>query len=211
MPATAHTPKSLDALAEDMQPQLGLRERKKLKTRIAIRRATYELIAAQGYEATTVEQIAEAAEVSPSTVFRYFPTKEDIVLTDEFDPVMIAELRARPAHEPVLESLRHVVLLGLRLALEHDPEEIIQRTRLLVEVPVLRARMMQSISVTSGMLCEVLAERSGRAAADLEVRAYSMAVLGALHETTVYWAEHEHRDDLVDLVNRALDTVRDGI
>ncbi|MBD0745352.1 TetR/AcrR family transcriptional regulator [Streptomyces sp. CBMA152] len=211
MPATARTPKSLDSLAEDLQPQLGLRERKKLKTRIAIRRATYELIASQGYEATTVEQIAEAAEVSPSTVFRYFPTKEDIVLTDEFDPLMVAELRARPADEPVLESLRHVVLMGVRLALEHDPEEMYQRTRLLVEVPVLRARMMQSISVTCGMVCEVLAERTGRGAADLEVRVYSMAVLGALHETTVYWAEHDHEDDLVDLVNRALDTVRDGM
>lgn len=93
MSATPRT-RSLDSLAEDMQPQLGLRERKKLKTRVAIRRATYRLIAEQGYDATTVEQIAEAAEVSPSTVFRYFPTKEDIVLTDEFDPVIVAALRA---------------------------------------------------------------------------------------------------------------------
>lgn len=90
----------VDSVAESLQPQLSLRERKKIKTRTAIRRATYRLIAEQGYEATTVEQIAEAAEVSPSTVFRYFPTKEDIVLTDEFDPIMLRELRSRPAGEP---------------------------------------------------------------------------------------------------------------
>lgn len=81
------------------QPQPGLRERKKLKTRTAIRGAAFRLIAKQGYEATTVEQIAEASEVSPSTVFRYFPTKEDIVLTDEYDPVMASVLRSRPAGE----------------------------------------------------------------------------------------------------------------
>src|SRR5690606_7272503 len=68
--------------------QLGLRERKKIKTRMAIREATYDLIKEQGYDGTTVEQIAERAEVSPSTVFRYFPTKEDIVLTDEYDPLV---------------------------------------------------------------------------------------------------------------------------
>src|SRR5690606_14406568 len=61
----------------------GLRERKKIKTRRAIRAAMYALVEEQGYEATTVEQIAERADVSPSTVFRYFPTKEDILLTDE--------------------------------------------------------------------------------------------------------------------------------
>ncbi|MFD9488781.1 TetR/AcrR family transcriptional regulator [Streptomyces sp. NPDC059991] len=203
--------RSLDSLAEDMQPQLGLRERKKLKTRVAIRRATYRLITEQGYDATTVEQIAEAAEVSPSTVFRYFPTKEDIVLTDEYDPIMVGELRARPADEPPLESLRHVIDKATRLALEHDREETIQRTTLLVRVPALRARMMQSMAVTSRQLCEVLAQRTGRGEGELEVRVYSMAVLGALYETTVYWAERDHEDDLVELVGRALDVVRDGL
>ncbi|GAA0580090.1 TetR/AcrR family transcriptional regulator [Streptomyces crystallinus] len=210
MPAT-HRTRSLDSLAEDMQPQLGLRERKKLKTRVAIRRATYRLIAEQGYEATTVEQIAEAAEVSPSTVFRYFPTKEDIVLTDEYDPIMVAELRARPADEPVLDSLRHVVAKATRLALEHEPDEMIQRTTLLVQVPALRARMMQSMALTSRLLCTVLAERTGRTENDLEVRVFSMSVLGALYETTVYWAERDHEDELVDLLERALHTVQNGL
>ncbi|MFE7396637.1 TetR/AcrR family transcriptional regulator, partial [Streptomyces sp. NPDC057557] len=113
MAATSRPP---SVSAPGTPPPLGLRERKKLKTRIAIRRATYRLISEQGYDATTIEQIAEAAEVSPSTVFRYFAAKEDIVLTDEYDPIMEAELRNRPADEPPLES-RRLINANARAAL----------------------------------------------------------------------------------------------
>ncbi|MFF4184724.1 TetR/AcrR family transcriptional regulator [Streptomyces sp. NPDC001691] len=199
------------SVVEGLQPQLSLRERKKIKTRTAIRRATYRLVAEQGYEATTVEQIAEAAEVSPSTVFRYFPTKEDIVLTDEFDPILLREMRARPPAEPPLESLRHVVTEAARLSLADDREETLLRTRLIAEVPALRARMMESMATTSRLLCEVLAERAGRNAVDLEVRVFAMAVLGALHEASVYWAERGHQDDLLDLIARTMTTLHRGL
>ncbi|TGB02522.1 TetR family transcriptional regulator [Streptomyces sp. MZ04] len=190
--------------------QLGLRERKKLKTRIAIREATYGLIREQGYEATTVEQIADAAEVSPSTVFRYFPTKEDIVLTDEYDPLLEDELRARPADEPIAESLRHVIRRAVGLGFAAEPEVSRLRTRLMIEVPAVRSRMLESMSVTGRMLCRVIAERTGRDADDLEVRVFSMGLIGALTEATAYWAEHDHRDDLGQLVDRTLDMLSYG-
>ncbi|MEU6663517.1 TetR family transcriptional regulator [Streptomyces sp. NPDC046821] len=204
MAASARTP------AAD-RPGMGLRERKKLKTRVAIREATYRLIAEQGYEATTVEQIAEAAEVSPSTVFRYFPTKEDIVITDEYDPLLEAELRARPAEESIVDSLRHVIGEALRLGTEDDPEVSRLRTTLQAEVPAVRSRMMESMSVTGQLLCRVIAERTGRDASDLEVRVYAMSLVGALMETTLYWAEHGHRDELSDLLDRTFDTFSHGL
>lgn len=201
------------ASTQTPEAKLGLRERKKLKTRLAIREATYRLIAEQGYDATTVEQIAEAAEVSPSTVFRYFPTKEDIVLTDEFDPVLERELRARPADESLIDSLRHVIDHSLQRALEsEDPEVTRLRTRLQVEVPAVRSRMMESMSVTGQMVCRVLADRTGRDAGDLEVRVYAMSVVGALMEATMYWAEQDDRGlDLRELSVRALDTLQNGL
>ncbi|WP_079129115.1 TetR/AcrR family transcriptional regulator [Streptomyces qaidamensis] len=193
--------------------QLSLRERKKIKTRTAIRDATYALIKEQGYEATTVEQIAERAEVSPSTVFRYFPTKEDIVLTDEYDPLVEDLLRARPQDEPVLESLRWSIRQGMTMALadtaDFEQDEVILRIRLMVEVPALRARMMESMSLTGRLVCRALAERSGRDEGELEVRVYAMGLMGALLEAMIYWVERDFRDDLPELVDRTLDTLKD--
>ncbi|MFD7711578.1 TetR/AcrR family transcriptional regulator [Streptomyces sp. NPDC059785] len=204
MPPTAHS--STPAA----QPPAGLRERKKTKTRTAIRAATYRLISEEGYEAATIDRIAEAAEVSPSTVFRYFPAKEDIVLTDEDDPVLEAELRARPVDEPWPDSLRYVLRRAVDLGAAEQPELSRLRARLMLEVPAVRSRITQSMSVTGRMLCRVVAERTGRDADGLEVRVLAMSLIGGLLETTAYWAEHGHRDDLGELVDRALDVMRRG-
>ncbi|MDG4860519.1 TetR family transcriptional regulator [Streptomyces sp. T-3] len=213
MAASAKTPAQTIAELVEAQPKPGLRERKKVATRVAIRRAAYRLIDEQGWEATTIEQIAAAAEVSPSTVFRYFPAKEDIVLTDEYDPIMMAVLRDRPASEPLLESIRFVMTGTLHAMLQREDEraELVQRTRLIVEVPAIRARMVGTISDTSKLLCGWLAERSGRAAGELEVRVFAAAVLGALREATMVWGEGGFEDDVVELVERTLDMFGRGL
>lgn len=206
MPASAPLP-SDDA----QQPRLGLRERKKLKTRVAIREATYRLITDQGYEATTVEQIAAAAEVSPSTVFRYFPTKEDIVLTDQFDPVMEEAIRARPADEPPMESLRAVLRQAVEAILADQPEELLQRSKLMLEIPAVRARMTETMAETSLLLSRAVADRTGRDEGDLDVRVFTASVMAALREVTIYWAEHDQKENLAVLVDRALDTLEGGL
>ncbi|CAM5490299.1 putative HTH-type transcriptional regulator TcmR [Streptomyces afghaniensis 772] len=193
------------------RPPLGLRERKKIKTRQAIRAATYALIEEQGYDATTVEQIADRAEVSPSTVFRYFPTKEDIVITDEWDPVILAELRARPEDESWADVLRHVMRTALDLSLAEEPEVTRLRSRLGVEVPAVRARMTESMAATGRLLREALAERSGLDPDSLELRVFAMSVMGGLLEVSHYWAETGHRDDVRELVDRALDVLEHGL
>src|SRR6201999_4460966 len=84
----------------------GLRERKKARTRAAIRQEALRLFREQGYHATTVEQIAAAAEVSPSTFFRYFPTKEDVVLQDDMEPLLIEALEQQPLEMGIVAAVR---------------------------------------------------------------------------------------------------------
>ncbi|WP_458245420.1 TetR/AcrR family transcriptional regulator [Streptomyces sp. MAI_2237] len=193
------------------RPPLGLRERKKIKTREAIRAATYALIGEQGYDATTIEQIAERAEVSPSTVFRYFPTKEDIVLTDEYDPLMLEELRARPADETWMDSVRYVMHRAMDVMTEEDPDVVRTRAHLSAQVPAVRARMIESMSETGRLLRRAIAERSGLPADSLEVRVCAMSLVGGLMEANMCWAENGFRDDLRDLVDRALDVLEHGL
>lgn len=192
-------------------PRPGLRERKKIKTREAIRTATYSLIEEQGYEATTVEQIAERAEVSPSTVFRYFPAKEDIVLADEYDQPLLAELTARPADEPWLDSVRYVMRRAIGLAMAEQPDVTLLRARLMLEVPAVRSRMTESLSETGRLLAEAIAVRTGLDADGLEVRVHTMSLMGGLLEVSKYWAERGHRDDFADLVDQALDVFEHGL
>ena len=193
------------------RPPLGLRERKKIKTRESIRAATYALIKEQGYDATTIEQIAERAEVSPSTVFRYFPTKEDIVLTDEYDQLMAEELRARPAGESWMESVRHVMHLAIEANDREDPEVARMRAHLAVQVPAVRSRMVESMSSTGHMLRDAVAERHGLDPDSLEVRVYAMSFIGGLMEASMYWAENGFEGELNDLVDRALDVLERGL
>src|SRR5581483_7155475 len=83
---------------------LGLRERKKQRTREALRAVALRLFERKGFEITTVEEIAAAARVSPRTVFRYFPTKHDLVFnrTDERLGLLLTAVRGRPPEEPPL-------------------------------------------------------------------------------------------------------------
>ncbi|WP_445025909.1 TetR/AcrR family transcriptional regulator [Streptomyces sp. SAS_270] len=205
MAATAHSSSTAAG------PQQGLRERKKMKTRIAIRDATYRLIQEQGYDATTIEQIAEAAEVSPSTVFRYFPTKEDIVLTDEYDPVIEQELTERPADEPWMDSLRYAMNKAVGVGVADEPDVTRLRTRLMVEVPAVRSRMMESMSVTGRMLCRIIGQRTGLDPDGLEVRVFAMSLIGGLMETSLYWAETGHQEDFAGLVDRTLTVLEHGL
>src|SRR6516164_11415484 len=88
------------------QARPGLRERKKARTRAAIREHALRLFREQGYDATTVEQIAAADDVSPSTFFRYFPTKEDVVLQDGMDTRTMEALARQPRDLPPIAAVR---------------------------------------------------------------------------------------------------------
>ncbi len=188
---------------------IGLRERKKLKTRESIQRTALRLFEKQGYDETTIEEIAAATEISPSTFFNYFPTKEDVVLFDAYDPMAIQMFRDLPKDEPLSVGLRKV-LEALSAAFEEDMQTILARGRLFLEVPELRARAWDEVERTQLLIAQVLAERTGRRADDFELRVIARIVTGALFEASLEWMRTKGRHGLVDLFNRALDVVESG-
>jgi AcrR family transcriptional regulator len=162
------------------EPRPGLRERKKARTRAAIQQEALRLFREQGYEATTIEQIAEAAEFSPSTFFRYFPTKEDVVMYDDLDPVVIAAFREQPASISPVQALRNAMK---QVFAEIPPDalrDMRERFELIMAVPELRSRMVDELIRNIEMIASLIAERVGRAPDDLGVRAFAGGFIGAI-------------------------------
>jgi AcrR family transcriptional regulator len=158
----------------------GLRERKKAKTRAAIQEEALRLFREHGYAATTVEQIAEAAEVSPSTFFRYFPTKEDVVLYDELDPVIIATFDAQPPDLDTITAFRRTISSVFVALPDVDREQQMERSQLILEVPELRMRMLDQLGGMIDLFASMIGRREHRDPADLTVRTLAGAILGAL-------------------------------
>jgi AcrR family transcriptional regulator len=191
--------------------QLPLRERKKLKTRRAIQEHALRLFTEQGYDATTVEQIAAAAEISPSTFFRYFPTKEDTVLTDEYDAVMGDLFRAQPPELSALDAMRGMFAQVLSRVYAQDRELSLTRVRLILSVPALRARTLDSMHDSSlGLFAEIIAERAGIEPDDLRVRMFTWAVMGAVQASIFTWAESDGTLELPKLIDEALEFLAAG-
>ncbi|WP_433717733.1 TetR family transcriptional regulator [Actinoplanes sp. CA-051413] len=160
-------------------PPAGLRERKKARTKAAIREHAMRLFHEQGYAATTVDQIAAAADVSPSTFFRYFPTKEDVVLTDDYDPLMVAALRAQPAELSPIEAIRRSVRELFAQLTDAQWQQERRRQQLIASVPELRMRTQQQYADSITLLAEVVAERAGLPSDDFASRVVAGAVMGA--------------------------------
>jgi AcrR family transcriptional regulator len=171
----------------------GLRERKKLATRLAIRDAAMRLFAEHGFVATTIDQIAEAANVSRATVFTYFPTKEEIVFGD--GAVAIDELGRRLRERPEGEATITVVRAWLgQLAGWLEPELIVQQ-RLAREVPTVGARRLQLHGEAERHIAEALEGELGPGqvlAAELAAAALT-AAFRVVEETAVARMQEEDR------------------
>jgi AcrR family transcriptional regulator len=192
------------------KPAQGLRERKKAKTRAAIQRHALRLFQEQGYEATTVEQIASAAEVSPSTFFRYFPTKEEVVLYDAFDPLLFAAFRAQPAELKPIQALRRALHEVYGRISPAELARQMERGRLVMTVPELRMRMLDQIAEAVQEMTRLVAERMGRRADELEVRAFAGALVGALMGP-LFTAPWDTPMDLLALMDASLAYLEAGL
>ena len=186
-------------------PTLGLRERKKIRTRETIRREAFRLIEADGYAATTVEQIAEAAEVSPSTFFRYFPTKESVLLADDMDPLIMDALAAQPPDLSPLQALRRAYQVTMDNMSEDQREFEDARQRLMFSIPELKAAMYDEYNRTITSIAEAIGARIGRDAEDFELQVFAGALAGAI------MAAYDPGPGGPDTIYRALDFIDAGM
>ncbi|RDI64338.1 acyl-CoA-like ligand-binding transcription factor [Nocardia pseudobrasiliensis] len=166
-------------MSADSKMPAGLRERKKERTRRTIRTEAMRLFKRQGYAETTVEQIAAAADISPSTFFRYFPSKEQVALTDDMDPIMLRAIEDQPLELSPLAAFRNAVTQTFA---QLDAEDVAfeqDRMQLIWREPELRGVIAQETERNLLMVSEIVARRVGREPDDLEVRAFAGALIGA--------------------------------
>lgn len=187
----------------------GLRELKKKRTREAIQDHALRLYREKGYANTTLEEVAAAAEVSPSTLFRYFPTKPDTVLFDRVDPVFLEKFLAEPAELSPLEAGRNA-LLAVLADTEQDMAVLeTTRMKLIATVPELRAAVAQKVETDLPQFIEAVARRTGREPADPRVRYWSGAVAGVA--VMAYLRAIENGEDIYAVVDEALEFLANGM
>jgi AcrR family transcriptional regulator len=192
----------MDVLA----PPLGLRERKKQQTREALSSLALRLFDERGFDEVTVDDIVSAADVSPRTFYRYFPSKEDLVLGDVGPAIeaMAAALRERPVDEPVIESIRRVVL-DLAADYEHDLDDKRQRAALIEATPALRHRWIERQAAIEEALAPVVAARLGiDDHTDVRPRLIAACAVAAIRVASDVWLANGATGSLIDSVDHAL-------
>jgi AcrR family transcriptional regulator len=193
----------------------GLRQRKKARTRAAIRQHALRLFREQGYGATTIEQIAAGAEVSPATFFRYFPTKEDVVLQDDFDLVTLEALEAQPLDVSPIAAFRGAAAAARAQMTDEDMERFAETTRLTLSVPEIRARAIDELIRTTDLITAVIAARIGRSADDFATRNMAGAIIGVILAATMPWQAVGNGgtdvDELFDRIDAGLAHLEAGL
>jgi len=184
----------------------GWRERKKVETRQRLQEQALRLFVERGYEATTVEQIAAAAGVSHMTFFRYFPTKEDAVLSDSYDPLLVAAIRHRPHTEDPVTRIHTAVREGLGAIYAEAREALLVRVRLSLRTPALRARLWENQFATRDLLAGALEDGEPTFA----TRILASVCLATLTTALEEWVATDGTAELPDLIDDAFRMLNEG-
>ncbi|MEY9853230.1 AcrR family transcriptional regulator [Leifsonia sp. EB41] len=187
---------------------MGLRERNAERTRDHVIDVALELFFSQGYEQTTMEQIAERADVGSTTLYRYFPTKDLLLLTQFAAFDWGQALRERPADEPLGRSL--ALILQSTLESTSSRPETGRLRALIDQVPVARARLWDIATQSRGGLESALADRTGRPADDVAVTMTARMMYQIYEVAFDQWWAGDHSASAVDGLNRLLGSLNQG-
>ena len=189
------------------EPQPDWRQRKKTATRDRIRAAALRLFREQGYDATTVEQIAAAADVSHMTFFRYFPAKEDVAVSDSYDPLIVGLLERTPADWPLARRIHAALADGLRQIYDADRDTLLTQNKLIVATPTLRERLWANQITTQQLILEALSVSGQRPS--FQERVTVAACLAAATTAILTWVENDGNPELPDLLDQAFGVLAD--
>jgi AcrR family transcriptional regulator len=182
----------------------GLRERKKLATRLALHQAALELVAERGLDRVSVDDIAARADVSPRTFFNYFPSKDDAVIgVDPEAPRRLAEaFAARAANESPIQAL-HAVLLARAADMADEPQLWPLRIQVIEAHPVLLARLMAGFAESERALSAAIAERVGMPAGALYPNLLAAVQSAVMRASLSRWRAGDFLVSLPDVVDEA--------
>lgn len=190
----------------------GLRERKKLERRTRLADVAVELFERNGFEKTTIEQIAAAADLAPRTFFSYFATKDDLVLADYTDRLrrILEELDRRPAAEPAWEALRSSFAT---VADDYEAEEsrIRRRFTIMATSPSVAARSLQLQAGWEQALADALTRRLEADPGDPMPRLLAATALAVMRASLQHWLLNIEDGPLPDLVQRSFDQLGVGL
>jgi len=188
----------------------GLRERKKLKTKAAIQKEALRLFLKKGFDETTIEEIAAAAEISPSTFFNYFSSKEDVVFQDELDPLILAAFDAQPEGTNPIRAIRTAMKSVFENLSPQQDGVMRERIALMSSTPALRAAMLAQFADLVGQVAVLVASRSGGSPTDFAIRNFSGALLGVMM-SALFTAVQDPKADLLEVADQAMAHLEAGL
>lgn len=189
----------------------GLRERKRTAAMYRIQSTALDLFEARSFDDVTVEEIAEASETSPSSIYRYFGTKEQIVLWDEYDPKMDEILHEALADVVPLDGLRRVFAAMASTLSPESERQLVRRLRLALTSPALEQATVASTYVIAEQVERALAARLGRPVADLEVQVFAHAFVGGLLGMFHHWQGTDYTAPFAQILTRTFDIFEEGL
>ncbi|SCF20271.1 TetR/AcrR family transcriptional regulator [Micromonospora chokoriensis] len=192
--------------------QSTLRAHRRAETQRAIQAHAVRLFTERGYDATTVSDVAEAAGVSPMTVYRHFPTKEDLVLIDQHGRLVADRIAASPPTQPLVRRIGGALIESTTTLtggpggsdLSTSGQFLLARLRLMISTPALRAKHLDNTYALQQAIVAALGDDTTDPEAAFHAHAAASACLAAMHTALVRWAEDNGRSELPDLIAKAL-------
>lgn len=192
-------------------PPLPLRERKRLTAMRRIQDVAIDLFEHHGFDDVTIEQVADASEVSPSSVYRYFGTKEQLVVWDPHDAAAVHVVGQQLPELQPTEAIRAIIIGTLGEAFRTDEERIRRRLRLAFTHPSIEAALNLQTTQLTPTVAALLAYHLDRAADELDVQVLAHAFIGGLMGALRHWHESGYATPVEALIERPLALLELGL